>query len=159
MTKTITGRRRSERQINNALRIRAREQAQAPIILVACGSQKLDHAAEARDLYTGDLFKKARAYAEKFGYSWRILSAKHGLIDPERVIEPYDEFLGNMTASKREAWVELVRKQFWNGDHRPVIILAGAAYREPFEAIEHTAPMKGMGIGSQKQWLKAQVAA
>lgn len=153
------GRRRSERQINNARRIRAREQAQKPIVLVACCATKLDHAAEARDLYVSDLFKKARAYAELIGESWLILSAKHGILKPGKVIEPYDEFLCDKSPRELAAWIELVRKQWWNGEHRPVVLLAGAAYRAAFEGIAHTAPMARMGIGQQKQWLKTQVSA
>lgn len=152
-------RRRSERQINNARRIRSREQAQLPIVVVACCATKLDHVAEARDLYVSDLFKKARAYAELQGDSWLILSAKHGIVQPGKVIEPYDEFLCDKSPREFAAWIELVRKQWWNGERRPVVLLAGAAYRTAFEGIEHTAPMARMGIGQQKQWLKEQVAA
>jgi hypothetical protein len=156
---TPVERRRSERQINNARRIRAREQAQSPIVVVACCATKLDHAAEARDLYVSDLFKKARAYAELLGGRWLILSAKHGILNPGRVIEPYDEFLCDKSPREHAAWIKLVRKQWWNGERRPVVLLAGAAYRTAFEGIEHTAPMARMGIGQQKQWLKQQVAA
>lgn len=155
---TISTRRRTDRQIGNDRRRIEREREQPPIVLVACSAQKLGHAAAAKDLYVGDLFKKARAYAEQLGGSWLILSAKHGLINPERVIEPYDECLADKTSAQRDKWTEMVRKQWWNGAHRPVIVLAGAAYREWLEGIEHEAPMAGMGIGQQKAWLKAQIS-
>ena len=32
----------------------------------------------------------ARRYAETHAERWYILSAAHGLVDPERIIDPYD---------------------------------------------------------------------
>lgn len=58
--------------------------------LVGCASQKLRRAAPARELYVSQLFKKASAYAEKTCDRWYILSAKHGLVHPDEVLEPYD---------------------------------------------------------------------
>src|SRR3546814_12989825 len=49
-------------------------------------------------------FQKARAYVERQGGAWFILSAKHGLIAPETVIAPYDETLGAMKAGARRLW-------------------------------------------------------
>lgn len=44
---------------------------------------------EARDLYTSTLFKLGREYAEKFGDSWVIVSALHGVLQPHDVIDTY----------------------------------------------------------------------
>src|SRR3546814_7260194 len=65
----------------------------SPVFLVACVAAKLDRPAPARDLYASPWFQKARAYVERQGGAWFILSAKHGLIAPETVIAPYDETL------------------------------------------------------------------
>ncbi len=65
-------------------------------VLVGCGATKREDACEARDLYTGPLFTASRRYAEASGLPWLILSAKHGIIRPDRVIAPYD-----MTAAQR----------------------------------------------------------
>ena len=54
-----------------------------PIYLVACVAAKLDRPAPARDLYTSPWFQKARAYVERQGGQWFVLSAKHGLIAPD----------------------------------------------------------------------------
>src|SRR3546814_11212990 len=56
------------------------------------------------DLYASPWFQKARAYGERQGGAWFILSAKHGLIAPETVIAPYDETLGAMKAGARRLW-------------------------------------------------------
>lgn len=48
---------------------------------------------EARELYCSPLIRMERVYAERHRDRWFILSAKCGLVAPERVIEPYDETL------------------------------------------------------------------
>src|SRR3546814_861850 len=55
----------------------------SPVFLVACVAAKLDRPAPARDLYASPWFQKARAYVERQGGAWFILSAKHGLTAPE----------------------------------------------------------------------------
>jgi len=48
-----------------------------------------------------------------------ILSAKHGLVLPDQVIEPYDLYLGSMASKQRDAWAERTRSQIlaqWSPD-------------------------------------------
>lgn len=128
-----------------------------PLVLVACSGQKLDHAAEAQDLYVGDLFKKSRAWAERFGWCWYILSAKHGVLPPGKVIKPYDLTLNDMTPHELAAWSRMV------GDHllpgRRTVILAGERYRLwAKHRPDVDVPMAGLRIGQQKAWLKAQLS-
>lgn len=70
------------------------------IALVGCTKGKLPARAPARDLYVGDLFAKARAYAQTFD-AWYVLSARHGLVLPDEVIEPYDVTLGDKRRDRR----------------------------------------------------------
>lgn len=65
------------------------------LILVGCGKKKkkeyLDKQKyKAKNLYTSKYFKLKRKYAEQYGDLWYILSAKHGIVPPEKLIEPYD---------------------------------------------------------------------
>jgi len=67
------------------------------LIVVPCGKSKIwdrepaHGPATARDAYTGTLFRLNRAYAEKYGDRWLVLSAKYGFIEPDSVIPgPYD---------------------------------------------------------------------
>lgn len=132
-----------------------------PLHLVACGSSKLDHAAPARELYTGDLFQKARAYVEARGARWFILSAVHGLVDPLAVLEPYDCWIGAQDRAWRDDWGQRIAAQLERHERRawpfsaPIVALAGKDYREPLEraGIELRAPMAGLAIGLQKAWL------
>lgn len=72
--------------------------------VVPCGAAKTAAAAPARHLYTGSAFRHALAAAEAeaaaterdLGVEARvlILSALHGLLDPEQVVEPYEMKMG-----------------------------------------------------------------
>lgn len=138
----------------------------APIIyLVACSASKAAEPKPARDLYLGELFTRSRELAEARGATWAILSAKHGLVMPDQVIEPYDERLpARVTAPQVYEWADGVAGQlmrcFPAGTH--FVVLAGAVYRRVLELyaddIGYTwdAPMRGLGIGSQKRWLAQQ---
>nr|WP_235955196.1 DUF6884 domain-containing protein [Sphingobium psychrophilum] len=137
--------------------------APLPVYLVACVAAKLDHAAEARELYISPWFRKARAYAEHTGSPWLILSAKHGLIDPGTVIEPYDATLGAMDAPARCLWGARVLDELARVVDvvAPLIVLAGRSYRDPLWpsiAARATAPMEGLGIGQQLAWLSRATA-
>lgn len=62
------------------------------VLIIACSSQKAPvEKAPAKDLYTGNLFIKARKLAEMHNVPYWILSAKYGIIMPDDVIETYDQ--------------------------------------------------------------------
>lgn len=133
-----------------------------PLHLVACVAGKADTAQPAADLYRSDWFNKARAYVEAIGAPWLILSAKHGLLDPARIIEPYDETLIGKPRADRLAWGEPIAAAL-SCIAVPVVFLAGEQYRDAItgapwgETITFSAPLAGMGIGQQKAWLARQV--
>src|SRR6266545_5877788 len=67
------------------------------LVVVPCSQRKVwdqhpEHGtAAACDAYTGPPFMLNRAYAERFGDHWLILSAKYGFIAPDFPIPgPYD---------------------------------------------------------------------
>jgi hypothetical protein len=134
------------------------------IALVACVSKKNKRPMEARDLYISDWFKKASVYAETISEKWYILSAKYGLVDPNAIIEPYNETLNNMPVSERRTWslrvMQDLRPQLDIGDH--IVILAGMKYREflvePLRSAgcQVDIPMEGLRIGEQLSWLLKQ---
>jgi hypothetical protein len=72
--------------------------------LVGCVKTKRDHAAPARDLYISPLFRGRRAYVERTCARWFILSAKHGLVEPDTLLEPYDVTLDSASPRERRAW-------------------------------------------------------
>jgi hypothetical protein len=145
------------------------------IVLVSCGKRKLSKAAPAKEMYTSPRFRMARAYAERIGDDWRILSAKYGLLKPDEVIEPYDETVVGKPIKERRIWAVTVRNSIscnlltwthgngknWRCDPVRFVCLAGEAYLQCFdidaEAIRKFCviekPLEGMGIGKQMQFL------
>ena len=81
------------------------------VYLVSCVKGKRRRPARAKDLYTSDWFKKARAYVETGFTPWFILSAKYGLVAPNRIIRPYDVTLLRMSAKQRRAWSSAVERR------------------------------------------------
>ena len=133
--------------------------------LVGCASQKLRRPAPARDLYVSQLFRKASAYAELTCDRWYVLSAKHGLVHPDTIIEPYDMRLGtnDRTSPPIHTWAAGVRAQLDTelaglGDVA-LVALAGEQYRTVLLGSRwpSVVPMKGLGIGQQLGWLTAQL--
>ena len=138
------------------------------ITLVACVSKKLDHPAPAKDLYISPWFVKARRYAELTSDHWFILSAKHHLIRPDQVIEPYEKTLLKMPKPARIDWGRqvagaIVRETSSETDN--LIILAGRYYLDallPFLFPFHYGlswPLRGLGIGQQLAWLDKTIDA
>lgn len=80
-----------------------------PLIgLVGCVKTKLGHPAPAQDLYVSELFRGRRAAVEARTARWFILSAEHGLVDPEQVIEPYERTLASLPVPARREWANSV---------------------------------------------------
>jgi hypothetical protein len=143
--------------------------------LVACAQQKAHEPASAKELYLSPWFRFARAYAEKLGGPWRILSAKYGVIDPETVVAPYDLRLSELPAAARRDWQRHALISVfevldppppgslahgYNVTDKTVIFLAGEDYSR-FLWTELTrlgayamSPLRGLGIGEQLRYLK-----
>lgn len=132
--------------------------------LVSCVSTKVDHRARAKDLYVSPWFRKARAYVSSRGAPWKILSAKHGLLSPESLIEPYEAALNTLPVAKRRAWsdrvLEALDSTIADGDE--VVMLAGLRYREFVvpalreRGVRVDVPMSGLGLGMQLRWFDNQ---
>ena len=72
---------------------RSGEVSHKRVALIQCTKSKRDERSPASDLYDeSQLFRKMRSYVQAAGLEWYVLSAKVGLLPPEKNIEPYDEF-------------------------------------------------------------------
>lgn len=137
-----------------------------PLFLISCCKTKAPIAAAARDLYISPWFRKARAVAERQAGDWRILSAEHGLIDPGQVLDPYETTLTGMSPADRLDWALRVWRELAElvEGGRPVVILAGAPYRQHLETwlVDRQAacsvPLRGLGLGQQLRWLSLALA-
>ena len=141
--------------------------------LIACSGTKAATAAPAAQIYHGDLFVKSLAWArcQRF-VEVAILSAKHGLVPLNQMVEPYDESLVKAILAKRRRWAEGVLasvQQRWPlvAQACEITLLAGRRYTEPLiEMVQEAAPstlirrpLAGLGIGQQKAWLANQLRA
>ncbi|WP_262852281.1 DUF6884 domain-containing protein [Mumia quercus] len=132
------------------------------LVLVGCVKKKLDVPAPAKDLYTSTLFRKERAYAEQAGARWFVLSAEHGLVDPEQVLEPYDLRLSKTSRDYRRAWGARVVKQLGEAvgtvDGRTIEVHAGSAYADAIrgllsgEGATVIEPLAGLTMGARLSW-------
>lgn len=133
------------------------------IVLVSCASKKLGCRARAEDLYVSDLFQKSLAYARRLRpAAIFILSAKHGLVQPDEQIDPYNETLNTMRPPEIMAWSERVLDQLRKRadveqDH--FVFLAGDKYRRyllpRLRSVD--VPMEGLRIGEQLSWLNGRL--
>lgn len=137
-------------------------------VLIGCAKKKRAEAAEARDLYTSTLFRRARAYAESRGDAWRILSAHHGLLDPRAVIEPYDVTLKSFTRAEREQWARgrVVPQLFAVAPAGTrIVIVAGRDYYEHLEGeltrrgYRVEIPTRGLGLFEMIRYLGEDAVA
>lgn len=117
--------------------------------------------------YIGKLFKANRPYAERFGTTWRILSAKYGLIAPDFVIpENYDvEF---KDTAKGPVGLDTLRHQVVEQrlDRFPVVVALGGKIYTDFvrDAFAHDGtadkvriPFPGLPIGKAMHAVKTAV--
>ena len=133
------------------------------IVLISCVSKKLSEKAEAHDLYISPLFSLNWAYANQLEPdAIFILSAKYGLLPPNREIEPYNLTLNAMSANEIKNWAKRVLEQLTQQcdvrrDH--FIFLAGQNYRKYLipSMASYAVPMQGLSIGKQLQYLKRHV--
>ena len=139
------------------------------IVLVGCVKTKRAARTAAKDLYRSPLWRCRRAYAASLGVPWYILSALHGLLDPDRRIDPYELALTDLRAKARQAWSARVlaelRRRVPSMRDRLIEIHAGATYinhglekgLSDAGAAVHR-PLAGIGgIGSQQAWYRERL--
>lgn len=135
------------------------------VVLVGCVKSKLDRPGPARELYTSALFRKMRAYAETTGAPWFVLSAEYGLVEPARVIEPYELHLASTSRAYRTGWgrrvVDDLAAKLGGLGSLVIEIHAGAAYVEALRdglagaGATIVEPLAGLGVGQRLAWYAA----
>lgn len=131
------------------------------LALISCTKAKLSKSAPARDIYSSPAFQMKRQLAERAGASWVVLSAKHGILQPDDVVEPYDETLTTMGVAARKAWARNVLPTLipLAREAGHVVCLAGQRYIEflvqPMTeaGVSVLQPLKGLRQGEQLAWL------
>lgn len=130
------------------------------LVIVPCGSAKIwDRHPDAgptpaRNAYTGYPFRVNVSYAERFGASWLILSAKYGFVEPGFIVPgPYDISFNRRGSGPIP--IDALRKQVDEKNlrrWRSIIALGGRHYREAVEAAFCAAtihfPFAGLPLGT-----------
>lgn len=129
------------------------------LALVGCGKAKARVACAARDLYTSALFRLSLAHAESQASRVRIVSALHGLVDPDEVLHPYALALGELTPEAQRSWTAEIAGQLGAGEGRSLLLLAGGTYALRLEGPLRAAgwrvelPLRGLSVGRRLRWL------
>jgi len=129
--------------------------------LVSCSKRKLCRPAPARELYSPSyVFDRSVRYLERRCDEWWVLSARHGLVHPDEVLEPYDENLSGAPKTVREEWGARVRRALlerYEGRRIKLVLMAGKSYASFLEGLEFEVeePLRGLGTGHRRRWLSA----
>ncbi|MBR0951279.1 hypothetical protein JQ591_12605 [Bradyrhizobium canariense] len=112
-----------------------------PFIVIGCGRSKQSKAALASDLYTSDRFRLSLDIARRLGAPYAILSGKHGVIDGETMLQPYDLNLPDLPPAEQRKWaLSALDVLHRNAGGRRITLLAAPEYTSPLvEANETTA--------------------
>lgn len=109
------------------------------VIFIPCCKQKRSRACKARDLYSSNLFQKQLEFAlkEVGEGSVFILSAKHGIVGLDDILEPYEEIL---IPKNSERWGGMVVDQARERklDLVTAVYYVSSRYFQPLEKILDT---------------------
>ena len=118
---------------------------------MSCVKTKRNQPAVPKDLYTSPYFRKMREYAEREHDEWWIISAKHGLLDPDgEPIEPYDETLSGARVARRREWAGQVSEELDErgllDESTQLVIHAGKSYYEELIPVLEESEVGGLNI-------------
>ncbi|KKB33301.1 DUF6884 domain-containing protein [Bacillus thermotolerans] len=138
------------------------------LCIIPCGTKKIwdkrpdAGPAKAKDTYIGIFHNLCQEYASRFFNSWVILSAKHGFLEPEDVVEEnYDVAFNSKSTeiiSAAELKEQIRQKQLSDADE--IVVLGGKKYKKVVEAAfgsqyTYRYPLSDCkGIGYMQQKLK-----
>jgi hypothetical protein len=148
-------------------RVSVSEVSKTTALLLGCVATKRAGSAPAKDLYCSPLWRGRRGYAESTGRPWFILSALHGLVEPDQRLDSYNLALSQLSAADRRMWGEGVVARL--AERVPlgaavVEVHAGSAYRTAIDGplCRHGArmsvPLANLGLGQQLAWYGAHRA-
>lgn len=107
--------------------------------IVGCGKSKGEAPSSVRDMYRSPLFRKSLELAELVGDRTFVASARHGLLELDDVITPYETKLSRASKHERETWAHSVvgaleTRTLGGSSRLLVVLLMGATYADPIVA-------------------------
>lgn len=129
------------------------------VYVIPCGAKKVDKPTKAKDLYVGSMFKQALRAAESQGDGEvLILSALHGLLHPDAIIEPYNLKMGDKGSVGVADLIRDVRRFDLDDEEVDVYSMLPSAYDKVLDKAlryydKYTIPVYEAtgGIGEQKR--------
>jgi len=123
------------------------------LVISGCSQKKLPNPAPAKDLNQGQLFRAIKKLTIQNQFGLKILSGKYGLLEPDQIIEPYNQRIKTKADIKRVREM-VIPKIFhiWN-HYNQIIIIMGKKYREvliPFFDKKWIVVYDVRGIGGYK---------
>ena len=105
------------------------------LLMMACSATKLEHAAPALDLYRGVMYSTFRANVQATARPHVvILSALHGFIAAEAIIEPYEQRMASTRADTILAGLDDFMMLEWPAAVSQVMLAGGTQYRRVMRA-------------------------
>jgi len=142
-------------------------------LIIGCGKAKIWdskpflRSIRSKEAYTSAMFRLCRMYAEAFYPGrWLILSAKYGLILPDKRIEKYDVSFGSVKQANKHRLITIdtLARQCKNHLHnaKKVVCLAGKQYALMLKSVlqnetEMECPLSNMGLFARMAWLRTQI--
>lgn len=131
--------------------------------LIGCVKSKAATSAPAAELYTSALFRGRRAAVERSCDRWFVLSALHGLVAPDEVLEPYDLAMASLSVVDRRRWsfgvLGTLRERLGDLPSQTFEVHAGATYTDHglVEGLRRDGavvelPVAGRTLGQQLAW-------
>ncbi len=108
------------------------------LILTSCSAKKKKNSKrmKAIDLYNGDLFNLVKKFVKRNNFTFRIISAKYGLISPDEEIEYYNKRIeNNEDLQKLQKLVNPKLNKAINS-YDKILIIMGEAYKKILDPIK-----------------------
>ncbi|MDT7472928.1 hypothetical protein QU896_03525 [Citrobacter freundii] len=100
------------------------------LILMSCSATKGRATAPAIDLYQGVMYSTFRANAPVIWPAVVILSARHGFIDANSIIEPYEQRMTAARAGEMVAELSAFDSIEWPSGVRSILLAGGKNYQK-----------------------------
>ncbi|MGY2200945.1 DUF6884 domain-containing protein [Pseudomonas gingeri] len=133
------------------------------IVLIGCGRHKKKSPTRAENLYTSTRFNISKEIASNIGARYFVLSAKHGLLEPAQVIEPYDVDISRLNEQEVIDWSEGVLNYIFSvSPEATVTVLAEEQYALPLIEcnsrlgfnLKLDTPFVGLATENLQLWLQ-----
>jgi hypothetical protein len=130
------------------------------ISFVACAKRKANKKCIAEKMYISTLYTYSLQYAKEHSDIVYILSAKHGLLALDKIIDPYNETLNDKSDKEIKEWSKKVFNNLiqLNLENNNFLYLCGNNYKKYLmQWLPGEDPLQGLGLGKRLQWLKNHI--